>query len=97
MPLANDLVEIGEVLRRHLGQRPCCCRDALTPRSRMFDTANHHLDGLTILQAGIDRELNGLPMDHTFYGLSHAGPPSMSNAPVVPAIGQTRRLRKLPV
>ena len=50
---------------RHPAQRPCSCPDALAPRSRFFDPANHHLDDLTVLQAGIDRELDGLSVDNT--------------------------------
>lgn len=51
------------------------------PRSRLLDTANQHLDDLAALQAGIDRELNGLPVDHAFYDLSRAGPPFGERCP----------------
>src|SRR5208337_3691488 len=53
------------------------------PRSRLFDSANHHLDDPTVLQAGIDLELNGLPADHAFHDLSHTGIPLVSDVAVL--------------
>ena len=53
------------------------------PRSRLFDSANHHLDDPTVLQAGIDLELNRLPADHAFHDLSHTGIPLVSDVAVL--------------
>jgi len=53
------------------------------PRSRLFDSANHHLDDPTVLQAGIDLELNGLPADHAFHDLSHTGIPLVCDVAVL--------------
>lgn len=41
--------------------------------------------------AGIDRELDGLPVEYTFHDLSHAGLPSMSNVPVLTQVREPRR------
>jgi hypothetical protein len=66
LPLTNDLFRIGEILRRHLGQRPCSCPDALAGRSRRLDAANYDLDGRYVLQTKVRGELDCLPVDHTF-------------------------------
>jgi hypothetical protein len=48
-------------------------RMSSAPRSPFLDAANHQLDDLTVPQAGIDREPDGLPVDHTLDDLSRAG------------------------
>jgi hypothetical protein len=65
------------------------------PRQRLFDQANQHLDDPTDLQAGIDLQLNRLPLDHAFHHLSLAELPSMSDVAVLTHVRQLGWLSRM--
>ena len=75
LAVADDLVEVVEVVGREMGQRTGARLDPLTPSLRLARPTDHDLDPLAVLQARVDREFDCLPMDHAFHHLGHGDPP----------------------
>jgi hypothetical protein len=62
----------------------------------LSNATNHHLDNLPVLQACVDRELDGLPVDHAFYDVCHAEL-LMMNVLILPSTRKISRFHKLSV